>query len=346
MINLDMPKKAKIEKKYPRVVSELRRRINSGLLSGALPGVKQLAVEFEVNFMTVDKAIRMLEDEGLVYRIPRKGSFVSRLKNIALIFNDPNPQVISSPIYTRLIMGLQGYLSTCNCAMIFENLTTNIEHRAEILSRKIDGIILLCDERFVMPQALINLPCVQAMGMIREEATWDHVTYDNARIGVIAAEYLLKRGHRRAAYVNCYPGLLNQSRFEGFQMGMLDGGGVAVKYPSALNFRTEELEEQLDQLLADSQRPTAIFSPVDDIMLVVCNFLSRRGCRPGVDFDLIGCNNEARFWQAMEVHPASIDIGVETIGIEAGKRLFHRISHPDEPRYVRRYEPKLIPGNK
>lgn len=332
----------RLEKKYPQVVTALRERIDGGLLSGALPGVKQLALEFDVNFMTVDKALRKLEAEGVVYRIPRKGTFVSRLKNIAMIFNDPNPNVLSFPIYIRLIMGLQGYLSSCNCAMIFENLTGDVERRAEILARKIDGIILLCNERFVMPKALMPLPCVQAMGVVRPKAVWDHVTYDNQRIGAIAAEHLIRRGHRRAALINCYPGLLMRIRCEAFVKAMRDGGGEAVSYPSTLTFSESETESQVSRLLSDPKRPTAVFAPSDTVLLSVCKHLRRQSQRPGVDFELVGCDNERCLWQGMDVPHVSIDLGVEAIGLAAGKRLFHRIKHPEEPRHIQESEPKLV----
>jgi hypothetical protein len=35
----------KLEVKYPRVYKDIRSRIEKGILTGALPGVKQLALE-------------------------------------------------------------------------------------------------------------------------------------------------------------------------------------------------------------------------------------------------------------------------------------------------------------
>ena len=92
MINIDMPRNGKLVKKYPRIVRLLRQKIANGEYPGMLPGVTQLAVEYDVNFMTVNKAVNKLVDEGLLYRIPKKGTFVKRTYRIALLILTPQCQ--------------------------------------------------------------------------------------------------------------------------------------------------------------------------------------------------------------------------------------------------------------
>ena len=45
---------ANLPNKYNRIAEQLRKRIESGELSGTLPGVKQLALDYDVNFMSVN----------------------------------------------------------------------------------------------------------------------------------------------------------------------------------------------------------------------------------------------------------------------------------------------------
>ncbi len=62
-----------------RTVAEaLRKRVETGQLAGGskLPTLRKIADEFEVSTMTVRQAIRALELEGHVYRIPGVGAFV------------------------------------------------------------------------------------------------------------------------------------------------------------------------------------------------------------------------------------------------------------------------------
>jgi len=57
----------------------LRTRIAKGeRRSGPLPSVKQLQQEYGVGRDTVLHAIDILREEGLVFTVPRRGTYVSR----------------------------------------------------------------------------------------------------------------------------------------------------------------------------------------------------------------------------------------------------------------------------
>ncbi len=55
----------------------LTRRPQSGLAHGPLPSVKQLQQEHDVGRDTVLRAVEILRDEGLVFTVPRRGTYVS-----------------------------------------------------------------------------------------------------------------------------------------------------------------------------------------------------------------------------------------------------------------------------
>lgn len=59
-----------------RVADALRARIASGQLTGQLPSRMVLAQEFDVASKTVDAAIGLLRDEGLVVSKAGLGTFV------------------------------------------------------------------------------------------------------------------------------------------------------------------------------------------------------------------------------------------------------------------------------
>lgn len=62
---------------YERVLTGLRRKIESGEITGQLPSRLRLADEYGVSHMTVQRAIDTLKDEGLVYSVPGLGVFVT-----------------------------------------------------------------------------------------------------------------------------------------------------------------------------------------------------------------------------------------------------------------------------
>ena len=67
------------EPAYQRLAEFLRGRIMEGEWStGPLPSVKFLQQEYGLGRDTVLRAIRILNDEGLVETVPRRGTYVKR----------------------------------------------------------------------------------------------------------------------------------------------------------------------------------------------------------------------------------------------------------------------------
>ena len=67
------------EPAYQQLAAILRGKIARGeWQNGPLPSVKQLQQEHDVGRDTVLRAIEILRDEGLVFTVPRRGSYVSR----------------------------------------------------------------------------------------------------------------------------------------------------------------------------------------------------------------------------------------------------------------------------
>jgi len=73
---------------YEQVREQLRQRCAEET-GGMLPSLRQLSQDMEVNHLTVSRALRDLEEEGLVEVIPRKGIFINsvqqKLEKVELI---------------------------------------------------------------------------------------------------------------------------------------------------------------------------------------------------------------------------------------------------------------------
>lgn len=72
MINREAP-----EWPYEQVAAILRARIKAGELGRKLPSYMALAQELDVAPMTIQRALRILKDEGLIYGKPGLGTFVT-----------------------------------------------------------------------------------------------------------------------------------------------------------------------------------------------------------------------------------------------------------------------------
>ncbi|MEU2114838.1 GntR family transcriptional regulator [Streptomyces sp. NPDC016459] len=64
---------------WPQVADELRRRLDAGEWKAGerFPAVNQLAAELDVVPSTVQKAVVALREEGRIYTVLGKGSFVT-----------------------------------------------------------------------------------------------------------------------------------------------------------------------------------------------------------------------------------------------------------------------------
>lgn len=82
MLNLRFEGKTPI---YEQLFRGIARLVSSGELlpNEKLPAVREVAKQFGINPNTVQKAYAQLEQAGLIYSIPAKGSYVSDRKETA-----------------------------------------------------------------------------------------------------------------------------------------------------------------------------------------------------------------------------------------------------------------------
>lgn len=352
MITVKMPKRAKIEKKYPPIVKKLKNKINSGLLTGTLPGVKQLAKEFDVNFMTVNKAIKKLEEEGLVFRIPRKGTYVKRMRNIAFCFNYDNNEnnYIIDSVYSTMFLGAQRYLSQHSCPMFLESGMLIGTPAMTILKNRVDGLIFhYPSDDLSLIKDFETIPAVRVLSVPDANCCFDHVTYDNNQVGALAAKWLLKNGHHNVAYVGDQSGTNFGKRLSTFIDTIHTAGGkvhFATYDLDTWEPRSKNIKLQMDTIMNSSERPSAIFCPSDNEIGMIYDNLYKYNLEPMKDVTVISCNYDVRILGCCDPAPVSVDICMEQIGELAAQRLLERINDPKLPKRVDVLQPVIIDRNK
>jgi GntR family transcriptional regulator len=66
------------EHPYVQLAGMLRERIKSGKVGPRVPSITELASESGLSAATVKRALGLLRDEGLIYPVPGRGTFVSK----------------------------------------------------------------------------------------------------------------------------------------------------------------------------------------------------------------------------------------------------------------------------
>lgn len=94
---------------YEQLVSRITELISNGTLSEneKLPAVREVAKALGVNPNTVQKAYSMLEQSGLIYSIPAKGSYVGKTEKTEEIIKKKILGTLSENISEALKAGVK-----------------------------------------------------------------------------------------------------------------------------------------------------------------------------------------------------------------------------------------------
>jgi DNA-binding LacI/PurR family transcriptional regulator len=208
---------------------------------------------------------------------------------------------------------------------------------------------------------------------------------DNSAIGATAAQYLLRRGHRRLAYLGTGASWSLEIRSLSFAHAAAEAGAdvqiiQTIEEPGADFWQRDGLSGAArsiaQRLAALKHRPTGLFIAEDRLVPLVDAALRLQGHRhngigingdgikgdgaqhgsaqPGANgdrsdnhVDIISCNNERSHFAGLESIPATIDIRADSIGRLGVERLIWRLRNPDAPERIRcMVEPTMVEGEK
>ena len=136
--------------KYYKMHHDLQEQIRLGELRSGdrVPSENQLAAAYQVSRQTVRKALAILEQEGYIYAVHGKGTFVServrpehKSHNIAVVTT-----YLSDYIFPRVIQGIDEVLTAQGYSILLKNTRNSRSQEArcleELLQKDIDGVII------------------------------------------------------------------------------------------------------------------------------------------------------------------------------------------------------------
>ncbi len=270
-----------------------------------------------------------------------------RTGNICLLMLGTSQSFLERPGVYATVTSVEKVLRRRGLSMLLATAVNLRDVPPAIIERQADGLLIVGEARDTLPAAYRSLPAVWLLSSHTRLHTWaDHVFPDNDAVGFIAAEYLIKRGHRLAAFVNDqpkHPGFEERGRsFEyhaqahGLKVQMYisapnaDQEAAAAEDPWGLACASQQVH-LADQLLNVNPRPTSLFVPTDEQAIRLYPLLEERGLRLGEDVEVISCDNQDFWLRQLEPRPVSIDLNFEMIGQRAVEQLLLRISHPEQP---------------
>jgi DNA-binding LacI/PurR family transcriptional regulator len=336
--------------RWKEIADIIRKDIERGVIQpGAkLPTETDMASHWNVSRMTAHRAMRSLQDEGLVERHPRIGSVVKNAAKpasrvIAILFHQRNDF-----LELQYLLGVRSGL-TDQDHLLFWGTDNDPVREAQYLERAVeeaDGVVLFptcAPENTPLLRRLIEKGTpVVCLDRSPEGLEVDSVKTDNYHATFSALEFMKSRGHRRIAYFSEYLMTVSavKDRYRAYRDAMCCNNDPEAekyvrylvpelgKYPDLL-LRT--VSDGLKVMLQLSDPPTAIFCMHDYYLDAVLESLGEMDIRVPGDIEIVSFNDCPMFLPRFTRSIHRIVQQAHTIGHIAVQRLNRRLSGENPP---------------
>ncbi len=336
---------------YLQLKRHLSDEIHSGRITSQVPAERVLALKHRISYMTVRRAVSALVEDGLLYRVPGKGTFVCRpghvvrrTGNLGFVLDPVIADGVANAFFAKVFVGAEREARIHSLSIIYSPLTADlVPSSAERVQgqavRKIDGLIAagLNDPAQVL-EISRQVPVVLIDDSV-EGSSIPSIRVDNVAASRQATLHLVSRGRKRIAYVGgSTASIVGRERIAGYVQALLESGlatDQALIHQAHFDFDTGY--QGARRLFALAQPPDGLFCANDSVAFGALKWLREaRKAVPG-DVSVVGFDD---IDAAAHVHPALSTVAVpkERIGELAVRTLLAMIAAGvttlDQPRVM------------
>jgi len=282
--------------KYLIVEKHIKKEIKNKSLVDKLPGERSLAKKLGFSYMTIRKAIENLVDQGVLYKIPTKGTYVNNNKSskkktstIGYFLDSSIKSGISSPYYSLILNAIEKEAAKENYSVVYFS-DTSVDRLHKTLS-KLDGVIATCFPRIedTILEIKENIPIVVIENSAADK-TIPSVIIDNFNADLDSTDYICSLGHTRIGFMT---GLedsdIGKSRYAGYQHGLSKNNiKIDESFVFRGNYSYEAGMEGAEYYLSLQKRPTAIICANDSMALGAMQKFNQEGLNVPDDISIIG----------------------------------------------------------
>ena len=334
---------------YKQVAGRIKEEIESGAYKPdeRLMSMDLLAEKYQINKITVCKAMAVLKEEGLVYSQPAKGIFVMgpkqaklnsverRLKTIGVVSCVMEPGCTGRhhlELLEAIRLGL-GQMDANLLVLPCMNKKTNAETRDLVFNSGLDAAIYVGPFDPMLLRSLINdgPPAVLVDNVVTGLSV-DSICLDNRGGGFQAMNYLLEQGHRDLAIVtgpsdqrDSSSQRLGGARDAMEQHGISSDQLIVVEGDYAASGGTAATEK----IMAMKKQPSAIFYSNDEMAIAGRDVLIKNGLKIPQDISIIGFDDIALAATA-SIDLTTIHVPCDEMGAEAVNRVKSLLSSGDQ----------------
>jgi DNA-binding LacI/PurR family transcriptional regulator len=282
--------------KYILVQEKIKQAIKHREIADKLPGERTLAKEYGYSYMTIRKAVENLVAEGVLYKLPTKGTFVADRKTakkktriIGYFLDSKIIAGLTSPYYSLIFNALEKEAAKHGYSLIYFSDIDNTKSLNHL--NKLDGVVASCFPRneSIIHQIHDHVPLV-VIDNSSSDKTIPSVIIDNFNAVSDSIKYLCSLGHKRIGFMT---GLqdsdVGKYRYEGYKSGLISNG---LPLDEELVFRGNYSFKSglagAEYFLSLKKRPTAIACANDSMAIAAIRQITQHGLNVPDDISIVG----------------------------------------------------------
>jgi GntR family transcriptional regulator of arabinose operon len=339
--------------KYQQVFEVIQDGIRSGLyLPGQkLPSEAALEAEFGTSRITVVRALRELQQLGLVQRRAGSGTYVTNgvTPNASLLFGLLIPNLGETEIFGPICQSIAEFLQGRKHGLLWGNMapaaqekeTQSLELCQQYITKRVAGVffaplewtpqnygtnhmVLSALEEAGIPIVLLDRGFMPYL----KRSNHDLVSADHRQAGYMVTEHLLKLGCQRIAFVAyTHSASTVEARIAGYQEALLRAG-APVEAALVQRLSSDDISE-IAQVM-EKVKPEGITCANDRTAGHVMHSLITLNYRIPKDVRIVGID-DVRYANLLPVPLTTVHQPCREIGVAAAAAMLERVAMPNMP---------------
>lgn len=338
--------------KYRMIADSLRASVLAGeyKTGSRLPSETELVRRFGVSRMTIVKAVKELQQMGLVTRRVGSGTYVSALTNqSSRLFGLLIPELGQTEIFEPICQGMASYQGVNRHSLLWGNAVGE-EHPKEqaaeelcqqYITQKVSGVFFApleltpvkdeVNRRIVAAFDKAGIPVIlldRCVEQYPKRSQYDLVGIDNRRAGYAATVHLVQAGAKRIAFLGKqYSASTVDARIAGYREALIAAGMLGQQ---DLVTRGDPGDIALIRKVLDTHTPDAFVCANDHTAANLMQSLSRLGQRVPEDIRIVGVD-DVKYANLLSIPLTTMHQPCVEIGRVAMSTMLSRLENPDFP---------------